>query len=632
MKKSIQKALSLLFAFSFFISGAPFVNWFSVDASAATEELWGGPNNAFEYQVASEGGEEYIRIVDIDSSKLSDVIEIPETIDDKPVEIITGFGDLKDVTEITISSTVKNMYRSSSYIFSGTDALVKYNVAPGNKKYFSIDGVLFESREGSTVATLLRFPRGKTFKDYEIPETVNVNGTTKTVYSISDNAFLGCKNLTGTLTIPKGITYSYFENKIEPSVFMGCINIEYFEVDDENEYYFDDNGVLYVRYGEDRMGLLAYPSASKMKSYSVLDNTTGWGDAVNEQNLCFVYANNLEELIIPASVKEIGANTVYSCENLERVIFEERADSRNLRIFEDAFKHCPKLSEINLPGTLTELNDGACENVTIYFDGTEEEWNTNVTVKPYNVEAYVIIFKDSVIKPNGDVSLIYNGNEYENVELIVNEISSSNYETAFENNSFEIWKKDYEIIVSRQIKVKVDGVEVKEFDSPITLVFDIPEEYHNISSNRFAIYHLSSVDGYEIFDTTGNYKNLVVKNGKVYIIVNSLSPFALGVSNSSSSGITNKTISSVSIKTYPERVNYKGDLSDLALTVTYTDGTTETVTDTSKMKITGFDSTKIGTQTVTVEYEGRTNNFEVTVSYAWWQMIIRILLLGFLWY
>ena len=210
--------------------------------------------------------------------------------------------------------------------------------------------------------------------------------------------------------------------------------------------------------------------------------------------------------------------------------------------------------------------------------------------------------------------------------------TGADYAEVFDNHSFELYIKGYNIIYSREISVVIDDVEVKEFDSPITLVFDIPEEYHNISSNRFAIYHLSSVDGYEIFDTTGNYKNLVVKNGKVYITVNSLSPFALGVSNSSGSGITNKTISSVSINTYPERVTYKGDLSDLALTVTYTDGTTETVTDTSKMKITGFDSTKIGSQTVTVEYEGRTNNFEVTVSYAWWQMIIRILLLGFLWY
>ena len=74
------------------------------------------------------------------------------------------------------------------------------------------------------------------------------------------------------------------------------------------------------------------------------------------------------------------------------------------------------------------------------------------------------------------------------------------------------------------------------------------------------------------------------------------------------------------------------DLSGLVLTVTYSDGTTETVTDTSKMKVTGFDNSKTGEQTVTVEYEGATAKFDVTVSYAWWQWIIRILLLGFLWY
>ena len=74
------------------------------------------------------------------------------------------------------------------------------------------------------------------------------------------------------------------------------------------------------------------------------------------------------------------------------------------------------------------------------------------------------------------------------------------------------------------------------------------------------------------------------------------------------------------------------NLSGLALNMTYADGTTETVTDTSKMNVTGFDNSKTGTQTVTVEYEGVTASFDVTVSYAWWQWIIRILLLGFLWY
>ena len=35
---------------------------------------------------------------------------------------------------------------------------------------------------------------------------------------------------------------------------------------------------------------------------------------------------------------------------------------------------------------------------------------------------------------------------------------------------------------------------------------------------------------------------------------------------------------------------------------------------------------------VTVEYTGHSADFKVNVSYAWWQWIIRILLLGFIWY
>ena len=50
------------------------------------------------------------------------------------------------------------------------------------------------------------------------------------------------------------------------------------------------------------------------------------------------------------------------------------------------------------------------------------------------------------------------------------------------------------------------------------------------------------------------------------------------------------------------------------------------------MNASGFSADKEGTQTVTVEYSGFRTAFSVTVSYAWWQWIIRILLLGFLWY
>ncbi len=98
------------------------------------------------------------------------------------------------------------------------------------------------------------------------------------------------------------------------------------------------------------------------------------------------------------------------------------------------------------------------------------------------------------------------------------------------------------------------------------------------------------------------------------------------------------TMTSVAIKTLPEKVNYTYkvdsdiDLDGLTLEVSYSDGSTAVVSDTSMMKASGYSAATAGNQTVTVEYEGFTVQYGVKVEYAWWQWIIRILLLGFIWY
>ena len=74
------------------------------------------------------------------------------------------------------------------------------------------------------------------------------------------------------------------------------------------------------------------------------------------------------------------------------------------------------------------------------------------------------------------------------------------------------------------------------------------------------------------------------------------------------------------------------DLTGLTLEVVYSDGTKEVMSDLSDIKATGFDNTKLGTQTITLEYEDAKADFDVTVSYAGWQYLILIFLLGFIWY
>lgn len=79
---------------------------------------------------------------------------------------------------------------------------------------------------------------------------------------------------------------------------------------------------------------------------------------------------------------------------------------------------------------------------------------------------------------------------------------------------------------------------------------------------------------------------------------------------------------------YREALN----LSGLTLEVVDENGNKKVVSDTSMMTVNNYNPRKTGTQTLTVEYDGTSVEFNVNVKYTWWQWIIRILLLGFLWY
>ncbi len=84
------------------------------------------------------------------------------------------------------------------------------------------------------------------------------------------------------------------------------------------------------------------------------------------------------------------------------------------------------------------------------------------------------------------------------------------------------------------------------------------------------------------------------------------------------------------------KYTYKSDetleLEGIQIVITYSDSTKKVVDNPVGITFDGFSTATAGKQTVTVGYEGFTDEFEITVGYTWWQMIIRILLLGFLWY
>ncbi len=97
------------------------------------------------------------------------------------------------------------------------------------------------------------------------------------------------------------------------------------------------------------------------------------------------------------------------------------------------------------------------------------------------------------------------------------------------------------------------------------------------------------------------------------------------------------TVTGIKVINLPNKIQYSYkdkslDLSGIALKVMYSDGKSEIITDTEQIEVYGFDAKTVGTKTITVIYGDYTDEFEITVAYTWWQMIIRILLLGFFWY
>lgn len=96
-------------------------------------------------------------------------------------------------------------------------------------------------------------------------------------------------------------------------------------------------------------------------------------------------------------------------------------------------------------------------------------------------------------------------------------------------------------------------------------------------------------------------------------------------------------VSEINIISLPNKTRYiyridTLDLSGIAVQVVYSDGSKEVITDTDAITAYGFSADSTGTKTVTVEYGGCTATYDIIVSYVWWQWIIRILLLGFIWY
>ena len=169
------------------------------------------------------------------------------------------------------------------------------------------------------------FENCKQLKQVIIPEGIKTIGL---------DAFSGCNSLS-SVKIPASVTY------VAPRAFYSCDALTKIEVEDGNERYESIDGVLYDKI--DKI-IVAYPMGLASECYTVKEGTLTIGSNA------FAVASKLETVVLPDSV----------------TVIEERAFSQS------SVKSLYMFSGVVSCG----YAPFAESDMTIYFAGSEEEWNS----------------------------------------------------------------------------------------------------------------------------------------------------------------------------------------------------------------------------------------------------------------
>ena len=384
------------------LAGIDFASLFAPKAEAATYDI-------YTYVVSSDNK---VTITDCKESA-SGAITIPSEIDGKPVTSIGNgaFWGCTGLTSITIpnsvtsiggeafrgctgltSITIPNSVTSiGDLAFEDCTGLTSINVASDNNYYSSNNGVLFNKKK----TALIRYPEGKSQTSYTIPNSVT---------RIGYGAFRGCTGLT-SITIPNSVT------SIASWAFDGCTGLTSINVASGNNYYSDNNGVLF---NKKKTELIRYPEGKSQTSYTIPDSVTSIG------NWAFDGCTGLTSITIPNSVTSIGAHAFDGCTGLTSITIPNSVTSIGYMAFYGctgltsiaipnsvtsignwAFFECTGLTSITIPNSVTSIGDGAfnsCTGLTsitipdsvtsigdlafngctglkdVYYTGSKDEW------------------------------------------------------------------------------------------------------------------------------------------------------------------------------------------------------------------------------------------------------------------
>ncbi len=267
-----------------------------------------------------------------------------------------AFDQCVSLTSIDIPASVTSL----SGAFSGCTGLEQINVASGNTKYTSVNGVLFDASK----STLVTYPLGK--KDvtsFTIPSSVT---------KIDANAFSGCTAL-------KSINMTSGSLTIGNYAFNGCTSLESVNINATvtslGTGAFRDCSSLKsasVKGTYTSIGASTFQNCSALESFAMPSSVTGIGNnafqnctALKEAAIptgvtsigtyAFDGCAALKSVAVPSGVKSISNYTFRYCSALESVALHDAITT----IGTEAFHGCVSLGTIDLPESLTTIGGSA---------------------------------------------------------------------------------------------------------------------------------------------------------------------------------------------------------------------------------------------------------------------------------
>lgn len=257
-------------------------------------------------------------------------------------------------------------------VFHGCGELKSIQISQG-KKYTVVNGMLINKER----KTLIRTQNEPTQSELQIPGEVA---------EVEPFAFES--NPVQTIRIPRSTLV------LAQDSFQGCVNLERFVVDPQNDAFASVEGVLYSR---DRKRILRYPTGRRCGNCYLEDETEeiserAFSGALHLQSItfsnrlqrigtrafeecvkletmmlpasvqvigerAFQLCTSLTSLMLPRSIEEIGDFALYGCKSIQTLSVPQNVQ----RIGHAAFKRCESLKKVVLQSNISFIGDGAFE-------------------------------------------------------------------------------------------------------------------------------------------------------------------------------------------------------------------------------------------------------------------------------